>query len=176
MSFIKKALQGIAGNMQQTKAGLILPAPYVKGQHFGGFEGYAEWIQECILQACHEARNTPPHELSEITAFALWAGPGNISVAYERHNRILEMIEKCVEVFADKLGLQDRGVDPKEKEQIRRADSLRQVGTLLVVAGRVVDEEDHGTLYKRFKLSTSAWSPASMEEAQAVPKRKYILG
>ena len=175
-NFMKEAFQQIAMNLQLTKSGLAVPAPYVKGQHFGGFEGYEEWIRECILKACHEARNVKPDELSEMTAFALWAGPGDVSVKYGKHSEVLEDIDRCVEVFADEHGLQDRGVDPKEKEQIRRADGLRQSGTLLVVAGRVVVEDDHGTLYKRFKLSTSAWHPASREEAEAVPTRRYLLG
>ena len=175
-NFIKEALQQAARNMQMTKSGLVVPAPYVKGLHYGGFDGYEEWIQECIMKSCHEARGVMPDELSEITAFALWAAPGDVTVVYEKHSRVLELIDRCVEAFADKLGLQVRGVDPKEKEQIRRADGLRQTGTLLVVAGRVVDEDDHELLYKKFKLSTSAWHPASMEEAEAVPTRRYLLG
>ena len=56
--------------------------------------------------------------------------------------------------------------------QYRRAQGTRQLGTLVVIAMNVTELINTGKLM----TSISAWNPASVEEARAVPRRQYILG
>lgn len=175
-SAIKRALQHVAANLEQTKSGLLLPPEYIAGRHFGGFGGYEPWVQDCIRVSCKAVRGVGPDELSELTSLAMWTGPsGNgeprVDFFVEKHAVVMQHFERYAERIGDLVG-RPVGLTEKVREQIRRVDGTRARGTLMVIALNPVEAESTGEL----KAATSAWNPASVEEAAAVPKQKYVLG
>ena len=174
-NFLREAVQKFATNMAETKSGLVVPRPYVAGQHFGGFDGYQPWIRDCVTAACTAARGVPPDELSEITALTLWtAEDAPPDVFVDKHGRVVRALDDYGARLVEE-NLADEGFRAKAAEQVRKADALRERGTLLVVAVRWENVEHDGRFTKDLALSVSAWNPASLEEARAVPKRKYQL-
>jgi hypothetical protein len=169
---IKRALKQVVQNQVQTRSGLFVPPDYIRGRHFGGFHGYAGWIQDCIRACCQGVRGVGPDELSELTAVAMWQEP-HVGVMWvvHKHADAMAVLEQLGARVADATGR--GGLTDKFQKQVREADKLRERGTLLVVALNPVEAERSAT--GDLPASVSAWNPASVEEAQAVPEQKFRL-
>ncbi len=176
---VKNALKRVVQGQVQTRSGLYVPPDYIRGQHFGGFHNYAPWIQDCIRACCQGVRHTGPEErrigpdeISELTAVALWQEPPTpIHWVLQRHADAMAVLEQLGARVADATGA--GGLTEKFLKQVREADKLRERGTLLVIALNPVEAERHPT--GDLPACVSAWHPASVEEAEAVPERKFQL-
>jgi len=172
---LKRAFDKIRGNadttLKQTESGLWVPPDLIAGKHFGGFTGYDDWIQDCIRASCEAARGVGPDELSEITALASWSGPGNVEVYFGKHAVVLDMLEQFMGRIGELVG-NGATMSPAARTQFSRAQGKRELGTILVIAMNLPEAEKTGKLM----TSVSAWNPASIEEAKAVPKQEYLLG
>lgn len=168
-SALKRAMQQVASNMEQTKSGLYLPPEYIAGKHFGGFSGYEDWIQDCVRHCCKMVRGVGKDELPELAAWAMWqpGGDDQILATVAKHNEIMRLMEDFAGGIRGSSGLMDEA-----KTQIRRVDGTRSTGTLLVIAMNPTKTE----LTQKVPMSVSAWVPADVDEAKAVPKQSYILG
>jgi hypothetical protein len=185
---IKNVLTEAVDHYVQTKGGLLVPPTVVTGKHFGGFSGYAPWIQDCIAAACRHLRpggrweGVQPDELSEITAACLWAPPDRptepdghvvvaaedggkpqVSVATGKHDDVM----RGLEAYAD--AIRGDGLEGSFQAQVQRAQNQRALGSLLVVALDVSEYTSKGTV----NASVSSWNAASIEEALAVPEQRY---
>ena len=168
---IRRALDQTFHNMKQRQDGLIVPPDYIRGRHFGGFHGYEPWIQDCIRTACASVRGVGPDELSEITAVVSWVSQQEILCYFGKHAEAIESVRRFASAIGDTTGKHD-GLSQEAELQYSRTQGSRERGTLLVIAMNFTEAEKTGVL----KTSVSAWNPASVEEAQAVPAQKYLLG
>jgi hypothetical protein len=176
-SRLKDVIGQAARNFVETKGGLLVPPTVVAGKHFGGFQGYEHWVQECIATACRHARpaggsawtGIEADELGEITAACMWEPPersdepAKVHVALGKHDEVMTLLERYAESIPGTEGLESGFL-----AQVTRAHGIRERGTLLVVALKVAFEEKG-----EITASVSAWNPASVEEALAVPAQKY---
>lgn len=164
-SAMKRALQQVAANMEQTRSGLYLPPEYIAGKHFGGFSGYEDWIQDCVRHCCQMVRGVGPDELPEVAAWAMWQ-PDGVLATVRKHGEIMRLMEDYAASIPNSSGLMDEA-----RTQIRRVDGTRTTGTLLVIAMNPTRTE----LTNKLPMSVSAWVPSSVEEAKAVPRQEYQL-
>lgn len=168
-SAIKRALDLVLENHVQSRSGIYVPPAYIAGRHFGGFDGYSAWIQDCIRAACANVRGVGSDELSELTALTLWQ-PQEVLFTVAKHADTMALFEQFANRVADTSG--GGGLTANVIEQIQRVEGSRERGTLLVIALNPAESERTGEL----KACVSAWNPASFEEAAAVPKQRYLLG
>lgn len=176
-NLVQRALDATVGNMKQRASGLFVPSDYIAGKHFGGFHGYAPWIQDCIRYSCAAARGVGPDELSEITAIATWLDPnevdgtGHVSAVFFKHNEAIEKMRSFCAALGEFTG-NKQGLATEAETQYAKVQGSRERGTLVVIAMNFSEVPKQG----RLMTSVSAWNPASVEEAKAVPKQKYVLG
>lgn len=169
-SAIKRALLQVVTNQLQLKSGLYVPEDYIAGKHYGGFGGYAEWIQDCIRTCCKSVRGVGLDELSEVTALAMWQKGAAVEFVVAKHADVLVMFDEYGARIADMTG--EGGLSAQVREQVRRVDGSRERGTLMVVCMNPVEAAETGKLM----ACVSAWNPATIEEAAHVPKQRYVLG
>jgi hypothetical protein len=165
-SFIQEAIDRFTSNSR----GRLPKVPdVIAGKHFGGFQGYESWVQECARACLENTRGIGADEISELTAIAMWqAPPVPIHSTIQRHSVAMTLLEQYAGRIGDMTG--KGGLTDKVTEQIRLAQATRERGTLLVIALNPVEAERTGEL----KACVSAWNQAKLEEALAVPKQKYL--
>lgn len=174
-NWLERAREVIGKTMQRDTSGLYVPA-HMAGQHYGGFNGYTPWVQDCIRKACEVCRHVGPDELAEMTAIVAWiksdiSPEPDLHIFAVKHSEACEILEKTCNRIAD-MTKAEEGMSKRAGEQLRAVQTTRAAGTLVVCALNLTEYEKTGKLM----LSLSTWSPASMEEALAVPKRTYMLG
>jgi hypothetical protein len=167
---ISRAVKQVTKNVVQRASGLYVPPDYIAGKHFGGFNNYTPWIQDCIRACCESARGVGPDELSEITGLAFWQ-PERVEFVVKKHAEVMAILEQLAARIADQTQTGE-GLTAKIQEQILKVQGGRERGTLMVIALNPHEAEGSGEL----KACVSAWNPASIEEARAVPKQVYTLG
>jgi hypothetical protein len=177
--WLQRARDRIVGAIVEPPKGLYVPA-HMAGQHYGGFEGYERWIQDCICATTYVVRDAKkdfPEELAEMTALAMWVSETDAPVVFVgAHDEIVVALVRYVEQCADKFRITNGTLSEAAHTHITRAHGTREHGAILVIACKWSDKPQGDHLVKSLDISPSVWRVADLEEALDIPKRTYVLG
>ena len=174
-----RATASIANSIvERSKGGLFLPPGMIRGRHFGGFHKLDKWIKDAIRASCTVVRSAGvggvsvgPDELTESVCWVVWKETG-CEVTFLKFNDFLNTVNTME--AADGKGFTDRF-----KLDIRKTDSSRAYGSILVVALKPdeVKEFHKGHDDQRgFAGYVGAWVPSSVDEAETIQPPSYLGG
>jgi hypothetical protein len=166
-----RSIQKVVGKFEQAKSGLLLPPDMIRGRHFGGFHKLDPWIKDVIRASCRVVRGIGPDELSELVTWVEW-GEKECRVTLLKFNDLIHSLDTTE-------GANGQSFSDRFKGDIRRTDSSRAYGSILVVAIKPdeVKEFHKGHDDQRgFPGYVGAWVPGSVEEAETVQPPTYLGG